>query len=146
MSFKKKITKLFNDAEIVEFDSKSKFVIMSDCHRGDGGLSDGFSRNQDIYFFALNHYYNDGFTYIELGDGDELWENKKASDIIENYSNIFWLLSEFRKDNRLYCIFGNHDKVKKDRKYVNANFSSFFDRSKNEEVPLCKTMKFLKIY
>lgn len=142
MRFTKKITKLFNNAETIEFDNKSKFVIMSDCHRGDGGLSDGFSRNQDIYFFALNYYYNNEFTYMELGDGDELWENKKASDIIETYSNIFWLLSEFRKKNRLYCIFGNHDMVKKDQKYVNDNFSSFFDTSIREYMPLFNDMKF----
>jgi hypothetical protein len=23
----------------------------------------------------MTQYYNDGFTYFELGDGDELWEN-----------------------------------------------------------------------
>jgi len=28
------------------------------------------------FFFALEHYYAQGFTYIEIGDGDELYENK----------------------------------------------------------------------
>jgi hypothetical protein len=25
---------------------------------------------------ALDHYWREGFTYIEGGDGDELWEHK----------------------------------------------------------------------
>jgi hypothetical protein len=25
-------------------------------------------------FITMTQYYNDGFTYFELGDGDELWK------------------------------------------------------------------------
>ena len=51
----------------------SKFVIMSDCHRGSGKTLEIIFWLK-IYFAALNDYYKKGFTYIELGDGDELWE------------------------------------------------------------------------
>ncbi len=53
------------------------------------------------------------YTYIELGDGDELWENRKLSDIINEYSGIFWLLGVFFAEGRLRFILGNHDIVKK---------------------------------
>ena len=91
---------------------------MSDCHRGDGSWADDFSKNQNIYFAALTHYYNENYTYIEIGDGDELWENKKLSDIIQVHSDVFWLLSKFYNEDRLYLIFGNHDMVKKDNEFV----------------------------
>lgn len=115
---------------------------MSDCHRGDGGLSDGFSKNQDICFYALKYYYNNNYTYIELGDGDELWENKKITDIMDIYSNIFWILSEFYKSDRLYFIFGNHDMIKKDRKYIKNNFCNYFDKWKDSYISLFNNIKF----
>ena len=142
MSFIKRITNLFQEAEVIEFDNSSKFVLMSDCHRGDGGLGDGFSKNQDIYFYALKQYYNNNYTYIELGDGDELWENKRTVDIMDTYSNIFWILSEFYKKGRLYFIFGNHDMVKKDKKYIKDNFCDFFDEKKWEYISLFKNIKY----
>ena len=81
MNTLKRISKVFKTAEEIVFDDNSKIVLMSDCHRGDGNWSDDFSKNQNIYFAALTHYYDKNYTYIEIGDGDELWENKRFSDI-----------------------------------------------------------------
>lgn len=108
-----KISDVYKNAEEVPFNGTSKIVIMSDCHRGNGSFADNFARNQNLFFAALTQYYNHGFTYIELGDGDELWENYKISEIIETYDNIFWLLLKFYEGNRLYMIYGNHDIVKR---------------------------------
>lgn len=142
MGFIDKLRKILKNAKVIEFDDSSKFVLMSDCHRGDGDLSDGFSKNQDIYFYALKYYLKNKYTYIELGDGDELWENKRIGEIMETYSNIFWILSEFYKKGRLYFIFGNHDMVKKDDKYIKNNFCDFFDERKEEYITLFKNIKF----
>lgn len=86
---------------------------MSDCHRGAGSQADEFYKNENLYISAMNHYYNEGYTYIEIGDGDELWENKKLSDIINAHPNVFQLLKQFYMENRLYFIYGNHDMVKR---------------------------------
>ena len=112
MNTLKHISKVFESAEEISFDDSSKIVLMSDCHRGDGNWSDDFSKNQNIYFAALTHYYDKNYYYIEIGDGDELWENKKLSDIMRVHSDVFWLLSKFFKEDRLKFIFGNHDIVK----------------------------------
>jgi len=72
-----RITGVFNSANEIPFDDSSKIILMSNCHRGDGGLADDFLKNRNIYFAALTHYYNSNFTYIEIGDGDELWKNSK---------------------------------------------------------------------
>jgi len=76
MSTSKRLTEVFKSAEEILFDDSSKFIFFSDCHRGDNSWSDDFADNQNLFFHALNYYYNKGFTYIEIGDGDELWENK----------------------------------------------------------------------
>ncbi len=56
-----------------------------------------FSKNQNLYFAALNYYYEREFSYVELGDGDELWENRSISQIIDIHSDVFWLLREFQE-------------------------------------------------
>lgn len=142
MSKLKPLTKVFHSSEEIQFNNSSKIVIMSDCHRGDGSWGDNFSNNQNIYFAALNFYYNKKFTYIELGDGDELWENRNLEQIIATHSNVFWLLSKFYRKNRLYMLYGNHDMVKKKSDYVIYKCSTFFDESIKKRVPLFPNIKF----
>ena len=117
-----RIQKAYNSATTVDINSKSKLVMMSDCHRGTGSAADDFAKNQNIYHAALNHYFRDGFTYIELGDGDELWENRHFPMIMQAHRDTFQLLSKFHKSDRLYMIYGNHDMDKKDPEWVARYF------------------------
>ncbi|MEX1376760.1 MAG: metallophosphoesterase [Eubacteriales bacterium] len=121
------ITNAFDKAKEIEFDSSSKIVMMSDVHRGTGGKSDDFVKNKDIFYNALKKYYDEGYTYIELGDGEELWENVKINKIINANLDIYRLMQKFYNENRLYMIFGNHDMDKKNKKYVEENFYSYYD-------------------
>lgn len=136
------LTKVFHSSEEVLFDDSSKIVIMSDCHRGDGSWGDNFSNNQNLYFAALNFYYDKKFTYIELGDGDELWENRNLEQIIAIHSNVFWLLSKFYHKGRLYMLYGNHDMVKKKSDYVAYKCKTFYDERIKKCVPLFPNVKF----
>ena len=72
----KRLDQAFENAPILELSESSKLILISDCHRGRGTSNDNFLKNQNLYFAALRYYYREGFTYIELGDGDELWENR----------------------------------------------------------------------
>ena len=72
MKTKTKLDAVFEEAFPVPFDEKSKFVFFSDIHRGDDSLSDEFGRNRHIYSHALDYYYQNDYTYIKVGDGDEL--------------------------------------------------------------------------
>ena len=74
----KRLTKVFEAAKRIPFDDSSRIVFFSDCHRGDNGRTDPFARNKELFLHALNHYYREGFTYIEVGDGDDLWQNRPA--------------------------------------------------------------------
>lgn len=118
MGYYSRLNKAFEGALRLPLDNCTKYVLISDCHRGVGTSNDNFLKNQNLYFAALKYYYQAGYTYIELGDGDELWENRSLKQIIEIHGNVFWLLSQFQKQNRLYMLYGNHDMIKKNEKHV----------------------------
>ena len=112
----RRLDKSFRNAPVLALYPHSRIVLISDCHRGVGNANDNFLKNQHLYFAALRYYYAKGFIYIELGDGEELWENRSLAAIREIHSNVFWLLSLFQKENRLYMLYGNHDHVMKNNR------------------------------
>lgn len=114
MGYEKRLEAAFKQAPILPVFPSSKLVLISDCHRGIGNSNDNFLKNQHLYFAALAYYYERGYTYIELGDGDELWENRSLEQIKEIHGNVFRLLSLFSQKKRLYMLYGNHDMEKKD--------------------------------
>jgi UDP-2,3-diacylglucosamine pyrophosphatase LpxH len=141
MNTLKGISQVFESAEEILFDQCSRIVLMSDCHRGVGNWIDNFSKNQNLYFAALTHYYNKNYTYIEIGDGDELWENANLTDIINVHSDAFWLLSKFFNKDRLYFIFGNHDMVKRDISFVKSNLYQYYNEPQKRYIPLFENIK-----
>lgn len=125
MGYYSRITKAFEGALRLPLDIRSKYVLFSDCHRGIATSNDNFLKNQHLYFAALQHYYKTGFTYIELGDGDELWENRSMEQIVETHGNVFWMLSRFHCNKRLYMIYGNHDMIKRDNRHMATVFHTY---------------------
>ncbi len=122
----KRLTKAFKNAKKLPLNSQSKYVLFSDCHRGDNSFADDFSHNRKIYDFALSKYFEDGFTYIELGDGDELWENNFNS-IFKANKEVYFLLRKFHNQNRLHFIWGNHDMEYRNPKKVAKNLATYYD-------------------
>ena len=90
-----------------------KLVVMSDMHRGDGSGADDFAKNSLIYRCALEHYLEEGFTYIELGDAEELWENDNFDQIYITHTPVYELLAKFHDPDpvksRYLKVWGNHD-------------------------------------
>ncbi len=82
MSCESRLEKTFEDALILPLDQRSRYILFSDCHRGDGRANDNFLKNEFIYLAALRYYDQYGFTYLELGDCDELWENHSMGIIV----------------------------------------------------------------
>ncbi len=136
MSTIKKLTDVFNLSKEINFDDNSKIIIMSDCHRGDNTLSDNFAQNKNIFITALRYYYAENFTYIEIGDGDELWENKSFDKIMSSHLDAFLLMSLFYKRNKFYMIYGNHDIVKKNISLVNSSMKSYYDKKSQKSVSI----------
>lgn len=132
----KKLDKIFNKSKKININKNSKIVIMSDCHRGIGNDLDNFLDNKKIFESALRYYYNNGFTYIELGDGDEMWEVKEYKKIIQQYIDSFKLLKKFNDVNRLIMIYGNHDMAKKSFSIMKKYFYTYYNEitKKDEEL------------
>jgi len=105
------LTNALLKAKKLSLNKQSKFILFSDLHEGNNSYADDFSKNMHIYKNALHHYYINDYTYIELGDGIELWENRKIQPIIDAHQVIFDLLADFQKQRRLFLIYGNHDMI-----------------------------------
>jgi len=99
-----------------------KLVCMSDMHRGDGSGADDFAKNSLIYRCALEHYLEEGFAYIELGDAEELWENDNFDQIYITHTPVYELLAKFHDPDpaktRYLKVWGNHDLYWKDHEAV----------------------------
>lgn len=132
----KRLTKVYETADCICFDRNEKFIIMSDCHRGVGNIGDNFMKNSHIYMAALRYYYQKNFTYVELGDGDELWENKRMEEIIQVHGDVFELLSCFYKAGKLLMLYGNHDIQKKRERFLRKHCERFSCQDTGEEKEL----------
>ncbi|WP_297435932.1 metallophosphoesterase family protein [uncultured Clostridium sp.] len=122
-----RISKLKSNVKVLNIKNSDRLVIFSDCHRGDGSFKDALYPNVNIYLTALRYYYNENFTYIEDGDGDELWKFKNINDIYFAHTDEYKIFNQFKQDNRFYMIYGNHDDEKAKKKFKNN-----IQKSKNE--------------
>ncbi|MGI6730853.1 MAG: hypothetical protein ACOX5F_03020 [Anaerovoracaceae bacterium] len=127
MQTRKRLDEVFDKAFPVPFDDSSKFVFFGDVHRGDDSLSDEFGRNRHIYYHALNYYYNNDFTYVEVGDGDELWEHPNFEHIRSAHISVFEILKKFHKSNRMHILFGNHNMHLRYPSYVKRHYYYTYD-------------------
>lgn len=88
--------------------NSGKFIIFSDQHKGTRDDADDFAIAEKNYSTALNHYFDNGFSFINLGDCEELWENTPDA-VMKKNGAVLSLEARFLADNRYYRIFGNHD-------------------------------------
>lgn len=124
MNAQRRISAAFQEALFLPLTSSSRYVLVSDCHRGCGRAGDNFLKNEYLYLAALEVYFREGFTCLELGDGDELWENHSMARIKEMHGDSFDMIDRFRRDGRWYAIYGNHDIVKRKKSFSTEHFYS----------------------
>lgn len=142
MNYNIRLHKAFANAPVLPLTSESRYLLISDCHRGTGGSNDNFLKNQHLYYAAVQHYYQNGYTYIELGDGDELWENRSMEQIIDIHNDIFRLLSQFYQKHRLFLLYGNHDIIKRQNRKASKMFHSYFCTDSQMQLPLFPDITF----
>lgn len=93
---------LFNLAET------DQYIIFSDQHKGARNYADDFGYAANNYLAALAYYNNNQYTFVSLGDSEELWEN--TLDAVRKHNKAtFDLEREFLKRDAFVKIFGNHD-------------------------------------
>lgn len=140
----KKLNNLLEKTEHLKIDDNTKIVIMSDCHRGEGNNRDNFLKNENIYQAALTSYYKKGFTYIELGDGDDMWEVRDYQNIVEEHLVTFKILKKFYDKNRLIMIYGNHDNCKQYEEVLKKYFYTYDNKETKKKEDLLNGLTVLE--
>lgn len=137
----KRLTQAYQKGLKLNINEQSKIIIFSDCHRGDYSWADDFAKNQNIFYYALTYYFNEGFTYIELGDGDELWKNRSFAEVLTAHRTVFDLISRFYMQDRFHMIYGNHDIEHSIMPIVKNTMYSYFDEHIQQKRPLFPDIK-----
>lgn len=136
MSTYHRLSKSFEKALRLPLTEHSRYVLLSDCHRGTGRANDNFVKNEYLFLAALKYYYSRGFTYLELGDGEELWENRFFSHITETHYQSYELMAKYYREERFYAIYGNHDMVKKYPHFAKKQCQTCYCEHPHEEQTL----------
>lgn len=93
----------------IPFDTSSgKFIIFSDQHKGAENGADDFMVCRSNYLAALEHYRQNNFFFIALGDCEELWENTIFA-VKKHQHAAFEAEGKFIEAKSFIKIFGNHD-------------------------------------
>lgn len=94
---------------VIDIDTATtRIIIFSDQHKGGKNGADDFWVAEKNYTTALQYYYDAGFTFINLGDCEELWENN-VWKVKKNNALAFTAEKKFADRKQLIKIFGNHD-------------------------------------
>ncbi len=105
--------------------TKDKFIIFSDHHKGNRDHGDDFANNEPNYLAALEYYFQNKFTYINLGDSEELWKYSPEQVISKN-GNALKAEAKFHELNKYHKTFGNHDVTWKNKLDVDIWFRNIF--------------------
>lgn len=103
---------------------KDDFIVFSDQHKGNKSWADDFSICEKNYVAALTEYNRQKFTFINLGDSEELWKFK-IQEIMPANEVAFEAEAAFHP-NRYIKTFGNHDLLWKNKLDVQLNLSKKF--------------------
>jgi predicted phosphodiesterase len=90
-----------------------KIIIFSDQHKGNRDRADDFANNELNYLNALDFYKQQNFSFINLGDSEELWKYT-IEEVLNNNEKAFAAEAAFQPNN-YYKTFGNHDIIWKNK-------------------------------
>jgi UDP-2,3-diacylglucosamine pyrophosphatase LpxH len=90
--------------------NRDRIIVFSDVHKGDGRTpSDDFHHNTNLYCYALQHYFDHGYTLILNGDCEDCWETDPAVIVRMYRKSAFAAERKFNEQGRYFRVFGNHD-------------------------------------
>ncbi len=104
--------------------TKDKFIIFSDQHKGNRDNADDFAGNEGNYLKALDYYKKQNFSFINLGDSEELWKYK-PQQVLPNNEKAFAAEAAFQPSN-YFKTFGNHDLIWKNKIDVEMLLKKYF--------------------
>lgn len=109
----RRLNEVFNSAVIDEGREVDalRLVVLSDLHKGQRDSADDFQGCERTYLAALEHYWQQDFELLLLGDVEELWENW-PQDVLPPYTSVLnqeRLFAETSPSLRYRRFVGNHD-------------------------------------
>ena len=113
----KGLTRALDDASAVEGPpfvlGRDRMILFSDLHKGGRDAADDFRRCERAYNAALAYYHGMGYWLAEVGDVEELWEERPKT-VLEKYARTMDLSAQFHRSStpetpRYTRIWGNHD-------------------------------------
>lgn len=103
------LEKIFQESPSEPLTERSKWVIFSDLHMGDGGSTDDFKANSSLFTEVLSNYYLDKKYGLFLnGDVEEL-QRFSLKSIVKHWTNVYKIFDRFDQETRLIKTIGNHD-------------------------------------
>ena len=127
----KSLSKLYNSTKknntrvcVLNVDAADKFIIFSDQHKGNRDYADDFSGNEFNYLKALEYYHGQNFSFINLGDSEEIWKYKVEAVLPKN-EKAFAAEAAFQP-NKYFKTFGNHDIIWKNKWDVERLLKNYF--------------------
>jgi hypothetical protein len=127
----KSLSKLYNSTKknntrvcVLNVDAADKFIIFSDQHKGNRDYADDFSGNEFNYLKALEYYHRQNFSFINLGDSEEIWKYKVEAVLPKN-EKAFAAEAAFQP-NKYFKTFGNHDIIWKNKWDVERLLKNYF--------------------
>ena len=100
------------------------FIIFSDQHKGNRSWADDFRASEKNYIAALSYYNSNGYTFINLGDSEELWKFT-PQQILPANKEVFAAEAAFQPKH-YFKTFGNHDLIWKNRLDVSILLKDIF--------------------
>lgn len=111
---------------VVPFEAATgRFIVFSDQHKGAKNGADDFMLCEPNYLAALDHYRQNGFRFIALGDCEELWENT-LSQVMKHQQPSFDRYKKFIAADAFYKTIGNHDLDWKNDPFTIAQIKKWF--------------------
>ena len=105
------LTDLYERTPAQPLPDDHQIVIFSDLHLGNGGRTDDFLPNSELFQKVLRHYYLDQDHSLVLnGDVEEL-QRFSLRDIMHRWGSVYELFEQFEQQGRFHRLFGNHDKA-----------------------------------
>jgi hypothetical protein len=105
----------------------ARYVVFSDQHKGARNGADDFQRCERAYNAALAYYFTDGYSLVELGDVEELWE-ERPGPVVAAYEHSLMLSSRFYTAGRYLRIYGNHDDAWSFRDQVERHLADVYGK------------------
>jgi predicted phosphodiesterase len=106
-------------------DTAQRFVVFSDQHKGNGDSGDDFRKSEANYIAALRHYQQEGFTFINLGDSEELWKYK-VEEVLPRSTASLAAEAAFQQGGHYLKVYGNHDVMWKNSIDANRLLKPYF--------------------